>query len=239
MNNLCLNRARISRAVWETILDHAEQHHPFKDFLKQQMSKQDELRSDADYNTGSIPSSAAWLNFAIAKYFDPDVIAEVGTFIGKSTISLAIGMNVAGKGQQVKPQKEIHTCDMSNKIILPQLHFDVHVNQYPMQSSVQMFQTMDEKNIHADIINVDGRLGADDFEILPKVIKEDTVFLIDDFEGTEKGVANVFNLMMQPCMKGHALVYPPERELLLKHGFTEQCFTAMLVPLKIVQFTNQ
>jgi predicted O-methyltransferase YrrM len=239
MNPLCLNRARISRSVWETILDHAEQHNQLKDFLKQQLAQQDELRIDADYNTGSIPSSAAWLNFAIAKYFDPNVVAEVVTFIGKSTISLAYGMHWARKGEQVRTQKEIHTCDMSNNIILPSMPWSVLIEQYPKQSSVQMFQTMDEKNIHADIINIDGRLSVEDFDMLPKVIKEDTIILVDDFEGVEKGVANVFNLMMQPCMKGHSLVYPPERELLLNYGFTEQCFTAMLVPLKIVQFTNQ
>jgi hypothetical protein len=239
MNPLSLNRARVSRTIWEVILDHSEQHHQLKDYLKQQMAQQDELRIEADYNTGSIPSSATWLNFAIAKYFDPDVVAEVGTFIGKSTISLAYGMHWAKKSQQVKTQKEIHTCDMSNNILLPRLPWDVVIEQYPMESSVQMFQSMDEKNIHADIINIDGRLGADDFDILPKVIKEDTIFLIDDFEGIEKGVANVFNLMMQPCMKDYSLVYPPERELMRKYGFSEQCFTAMLIPNRIVKFTNQ
>jgi hypothetical protein len=115
----------------------------------------------------------------------------------------------------------------------------VHIEQYRKKNSFEMFADMNEKNVSPDIVSIDGRLGASDFEPLFNIVTERTIFLLDDFEGTEKGVANAFNLLQHPNMHKYTLVYPPERELLVKHGLTEPCFTAMLVPLPIIEFHNQ
>ena len=43
----------------------------------------------ADYNTGSISFAGSWSLYSWSKYFEPCKIVEVGTFIGKSTWSMA------------------------------------------------------------------------------------------------------------------------------------------------------
>jgi len=239
MTPININRHRLSRLVWDSLLDHASHYDTHKTFLRDTMIRHEDLREHADYNTGSIPFSSAWCNFAITNYFNPDVIAEVGTFIGKSTMSLAYGMFRASQRDVVTTQKVIYTCDMSNDIDIGNKAWQVHIEQYKKKSSVEMFSDMNTKNVHADMVNIDGRLGASDFEVLFNVITERTIFLLDDFEGTEKGVANAFNLLQYQNLRTYTLIYPPERDILTKHGLVEPCFTAMLVPLSIIQFNNQ
>ena len=238
MTPININRYRLSRVVWDSLLDHASQYDSHKTFLRDTMIRHEDLREHADYNTGSIPFSSAWCNFAITNYFNPDVIAEVGTFIGKSTMSLAYGMFRASQRDIVSTQKAIYTCDMSNDIDIGGKAWQINIEQYKKKSSAEMFCDMRTKNIHADIINIDGRLGAEDFDVVFDVVTERTIFLLDDFEGTEKGVANAFNLFTQPSMRKHTLIYPPERDLLTKHGLSEPCFTAMIVPTLLIEFHN-
>ena len=46
-----------------------------------------------------------------------------------------------------------------------------------------------------DIVHLDGRLKQEDFNLLKNNITEKTIFILDDFEGIEKGVINYFNLV--------------------------------------------
>ena len=112
------------------------------------------------------------------------------------------------------------------------------VEQFPKKTSLEMFESMHDRNIYADLINIDGRLSLEDLAIIDKVTHERTVFVLDDFEGIEKGVINAANLMGLN-LRQYGLVYPPEQELLTKHGFTDRCNTALLIPMTIVQLTNQ
>ena len=45
------------------------------------------LRKQADYDTVSICTISAWSLYTVVRNFRPEVILEVGTFIGKSTIA--------------------------------------------------------------------------------------------------------------------------------------------------------
>ena len=56
----------------------------------------EELRQNADYNTGSISTSSAWALYSVTSLFQPRMVLEVGTFIGKSTMSMAIAMDDSG-----------------------------------------------------------------------------------------------------------------------------------------------
>jgi hypothetical protein len=154
-------------------------------------------------------------------------------------MSLAYGMFRASQRDVVSKQKTIYTCDMSNDIDIGSAQWQVRIEQYKKKSSAEMFSDMRIKNVHADMVNIDGRLGVEDFDVLFDVVTERTIYLLDDFEGTEKGVANAFNLFTQPSMRKHTLVYPPERDLLAKHGLVEPCFTAMIVPASLIEFHNQ
>lgn len=237
MNNLNLNRATMSRAVWEVILNDASETNNVRNFFLDMMHRQNDLRDRADYNTGSIGPANAWCTYAVAKYFNPNNVAEVGTFIGCSTQALAYGMLLGSKKDTVESQRLILTCDLSNDIPLNDKPYGIHIEQFPKKTSLEMFEYMHDRNIYADLINIDGRLSLEDLAIIDKVVHERTVFILDDFEGLEKGVANAFSLMS--VLKNYGLVYPPDKEILSKHGFTDYCNTALLIPLSIVQLTNQ
>ncbi len=73
------------------------------------------LRLKAQCNTGSIPVASQWALFALAYFTGPEVVVEMGTFIGKSAMALAKGMDAAGK------PGEVHTCDSAHHFDLPKL----------------------------------------------------------------------------------------------------------------------
>jgi hypothetical protein len=62
----------------------------------------------------------------------------------------------------------------------------------------------EEENPSIDLIYLDGRLSQPDIEPLSKIVCEKTVFVLDDFEGIEKGVANA--LMLEHPSR--VLIYP-------------------------------
>ena len=55
-----------------------------------------------------------------------------------------------------------------------------------------MFAALVKEQIYPDLYFIDGRLQQEDAELLMKMEAGDAIFLIDDFVGTEKGVANAF-----------------------------------------------
>jgi hypothetical protein len=73
-------------------------------------------------------------------------------------------------------------------------------------ASPDMFKDMANKEVKVDLVYLDGRLGQDDIEPLSKIIHDKTVFVMDDFEGTEKGVANAM-MLESP---NRVLIYPRE-----------------------------
>jgi len=209
MNSIQIGRKRFSEIVWN-IIDEKVGDFPFEK-IERIVEHQQELRSQAEYNTGSVPVEDAFELYKIVKFFQPNVIAEVGTFIGVSTKTMNLAM-----GRLV----DIYTCDHSNNINL-----DVpNIFQYPMRASHEMFADMAEKGVKANLIYLDGRLAQQDFEPLGKIVTENTVFVLDDFEGVEKGVTNA--LILENA--GRMLIYPREGRK-----------TAISFPLNLLQFVPQ
>lgn len=209
MNPIQIGRKRLSEIVWN-IIDEKVGDFPFEK-IEKIIEDQQGLRSDADYNTGSLACDDAFELYRVVKFFQPKVIAEVGTFIGVSTMVMDLATDVAA----------IYTCDVSNDI---NLNMTANVIQYPRKASFEMFADMAEKSAKADLIYLDGRLGQDDFAPLPKIVHEETVFVLDDFEGIEKGVTNA--LMLES--PGRVLVYPREGRK-----------TAISIPLTLLQIVSQ
>jgi hypothetical protein len=209
MRPIQLGRRRLSEIIWQIIDEKVEM-----DWSKIQdiVQKQQHLRGQADYNTGSLSESDAADLYTIISFFKPDVVAEVGTFIGVST-------NIIYSAR--KGEVDIHTCDGSNDI---NLKLPFHIVQYPKTMSHDMFKAMAEKDIKADLIYLDGRLGQEDIEPLNKVLTLHTVFVLDDFEGIEKGVVNA--LMLES--PGRVLIYPREGKK-----------TAMSIPMTLLQIVPQ
>jgi len=208
-----LNRKRTSRIIWETLLENtvSQPKIPWVD----QLNMLDALRTTAQAPTGSISLAAFWCLYSVVQAVKPKVVAEVGTYIGKSTLAL------------VSSGATVYTCDHSNDIKLP-----FKVTQYPMTSSTQMFEQLQPS---IDLLFLDGRLEKGDLPHIGRLLHDRSIVALDDFEGLEKGVANAQRFTYQ----GAVLVYPAEKELLEKHGIPDESTLALILPHTIVQLTNQ
>jgi predicted O-methyltransferase YrrM len=216
MNSLQIGRKRFSRWFWKIVDTKTESAYlaEFED-LSAMQEHQQVLRLKADYKTGSLEEQDVEDVYRLIKFFDPAVIAEVGTFIGVSTLAMRLAA----------PNAVIHTCDVSNEIDISPIEDDL-LFQYPKKTSVEMFRTLADKGVKVDLIYLDGRLSQDDFEPLTKIAHEKTVFVLDDFEGIEKGVNNA--MMLEG--PGRLLIYP--------RTFT-RAKTAISLPLSLVQIVPQ
>jgi predicted O-methyltransferase YrrM len=205
-----LSRRRLSEIVWQIIDEKVEM-----DWSKIQdiVQGQQHLREQADYNTGSLGENDAGDLYKIVKFFQPDVVAEVGTFIGVSTRVIDAALSV---------HADIYTCDGSNDI---RLGLPSHIKQYPKTMSHDMFADLASKEVKVDLVYLDGRLSQQDEEPLNKILAPHTVFVLDDFEGIEKGVANAM-MLESP---GRVLIYP-------RHYGGK---TAMSIPLSLLQVVAQ
>jgi len=209
MNAIQIGRKRLSEIVWGII---GEEDGDEETSICEIVDEQQHLRSVADYKTGSVPIEDAIDLFLIVKHFQPKFIAEVGTFIGVSTRVMDLATpDVAA----------IYTCDFSNDI---NLNMTANVIQYPKKASHEMFADIAERDAKVDLVYLDGRLSQQDIEPLNKIIHDKTVFVMDDFEGTEKGVANAM-MLESP---GRVLIYPREGRK-----------TAISIPLTLLQIVPQ
>jgi predicted O-methyltransferase YrrM len=235
MKNINVSFELLSNIVWQRLLDSSayKAYYQKSDFFKK-IDSLEELRKHADYNTGSISSSSAWLLYSAAHYFYPAKILEVGTFIGKSALSLALGAENAPAGC------EIHTCDSSNDIDLPALS-RTKIVQYKKSTSTDMFRKISGSHQaqQFDFMHLDGRLQPEDFSLLQKLLHPDAVIALDDFEGIEKGVTNLIKLRENKLLTSHIVVYPCSKDLLSAHHLVDRSTTALLIPSRMLQLTAQ
>jgi hypothetical protein len=233
MENVCISRQRLSSILWEIILENAQNvSHSERHSLLKECAELNRLRSAADYNTGTISDSSCWIFFSLAFFFKPQLVAEVGTFIGRSTLSICRGIERADVADAA-----ICTCDFSNDISLP-VTTSVVITQFRKKTSTDMFRAIASRNIRCDFLVLDGRLQQDDYNFLGEILHSESIIVLDDFEGIEKGVANASSLMPS-LQESHHLIYPPTREALRAFGFVDGCSTALIIPKKLCKFTNQ
>ena len=209
MNPIQIGRKRMSEIVWG-IIDEKVGDFPFEK-IEKIIEDQQALRSQADYNTGSVGCDDAFDLYKLVKFFKPDTIAEVGTFIGVSTLTMNLAM---------ERLVDVYTCDRSNDIDLNV----PNIFQYPRIPSHEMFTDMADKNVKVGLVYLDGRLSQEDIEPLNKILTDKTVFVMDDFEGIEKGVTNA--LMLES--PGRMLIYPREGRK-----------TAVSIPFSLLQIVSQ
>jgi predicted O-methyltransferase YrrM len=212
-DSLRFNRRQISRLFWETIESYHFHTLPPDDYFEG-------LRDQATYNTGSLHREDMADVMDIVAYFRPTLIAEVGTFIGRSTYSLAVGSG---------DKATVYTCDASNDIKLPPMpEGAARVVQFPNTTSTDMFKSLlADKNLgrKIDLFYIDGRVSEEDKALMLQLSNDRTIIVLDDFEGVEKGVANGM-LLGTP---NHLLIYPR----------TPDGKTALLVPIQLLQLTAQ
>ena len=103
-----------------------------------------------------------------------------------------------------------------------------------------MFKELDV-NLNIDLIHVDGRLEVEDCILLKEKINDNTFFIMDDFEGNEKGVANLFHLLNNNVISRakYCVIYPIDNLVGKTYGLIEKSTTAVLLPIKFLKITSQ
>lgn len=211
--NLQVGRQRFSKLFWEIVSDRDSvewAQHDIESIIRDQAK----YREKAEYNTGSISYDDAEDLYLITRYFEPYNIAEVGTFIGTSTVTMRHAFSGC----------TIYTCDVSNKICVSP--GDQNIKHFYRTPSHKMFEELAKLGADQamDMVYLDGRLTEEDMKPLANIVYHGTIFVFDDFEGTEKGVANAM-MLDRP---NYALIYPREGHK-----------TAALIPYSRIEFVRQ
>tara|TARA_B110000503_G_scaffold128945_1_gene200622 strand:+ start:1886 stop:2581 length:696 start_codon:yes stop_codon:yes gene_type:complete len=230
MNKFRLSSRLFSYTFWDSVLSNTDPNDGKREILFQELSKLDKLRKKADYNTGSISNSAAWCLYCIVRYFQPKNIMEIGTFIGKSSWSMA-----KAQDDGYLENGYLVTCDYSNDITIPWIGRS-KFKQYKKQSSTDMLKS---ETIIPNLVLLDGRLQDEDLILFEKLISEKTIIVLDDFEGAEKGVINYIKLKKLKKLSAHFLIYPCERSKLEKIGENSYSTIAIMFPNNLIELAAQ
>jgi len=228
-----INQREFSALFWRSLLEtFRDALEPLERNSKKESPNFEALRKNSQYDTGSIPDDSSILLSIICMHFKPSVVAEVGTFIGRSTHAIFR----ASKSDFGNYSCEIYTCDYSNDI---NLHFaDDSVIQYQLASSVDMFQSLLDLEIKPDLYYFDGRLGDQDLALIGKMNFLNSVIVLDDYEGIEKGVQNA-SLIESKYPQIFVTAYPPEAELLKTFGLRPKTSLAVMIPKSLIRFSKQ
>lgn len=229
MKNYKLSTRVFSEIFWKTIFGNIDSDCEKRNNLLKDINSLETLRENAEYNTGSISFADSWSIYSLVKYFEPTKIAEVGTFIGKSTWSMAKALD------ELKNESIIYTCDSSNNIEIPWKGV-TKIKQFPKITSSEMFNKIEDK---IDFLFLDGRINQKDIDLLNNLLHQKSIIVMDDFEGIEKGVANLFNLRKIELLKNHFLIYPCNHNYLHKLGFSSHSLTAVLISGSLIELSAQ
>ena len=228
MKRFTISQAALTELFWSRIFSYSEDFSYRRIELQRAIALQDDLRPQADHNTGSITFCAAWSLYSLTSYFIPSNICEIGTFIGKSTIAMALALDHCGRPGLIQ------TCDLSNDFDI-NWSGDTKIIQNFKTTSPDMLTKIDSPQ---DLLFVDGRLSAADLDVMQTENFAKCIFVFDDTEGTEKGVANQF--VVEQKMKDRFCIYPPSTEILKQNNFHGGSSTLSLsIPSSMVTFARQ
>jgi predicted O-methyltransferase YrrM len=228
-----LNPRYLSDIAWDQWAEILEPELPaVRQMLADTDAACEAVRPMMAYNTGSVSFSTMMLLYVLVRNVKPGRIFEVGTFIGKSVLSMAHGCDRNGQ------PAEIYTCDGSNDFHVPKLS-RTQIIGFGKSPSTAVLQLLAEKKLPLDLLHLDGRIGPQDIELLEKISDDKLVVVLDDFEGMEKGVANLMQLRQRPQFARHVLIYPPSSTLIGRMGLQSSSTTALLLPFSALQYTNQ
>jgi predicted O-methyltransferase YrrM len=176
--------------------------------------------------TGSISLQSIKTVWLLANYFQPVVIVEVGTYIGRSTLAM-----VSGAGNSLRC---LFTCDITfDTWKPPTAEVASKVQYFGKTSSTDMLRDLVDR-AQVDLFLLDGRIQKEDLQLIRSLRHDRTVFLIDDFEGVEKGVDNA--LKLRNAFPDLMLLAPPAT---LSDGWSKSHSLAVLLPTKLIQVSRQ
>ncbi len=151
-------------------------------------------RALARFDTGTLSLDSMLFLRALVEVQKPEVVVEIGTFIGSSTLAMQAGLH--------QWNGEIYTCDKDNDC----LPADGQRTCYPYTTSTEMLADLVQKGVKADLFFFDGRIQLPDLPLILRLSRRRTVYAFDDYVGKEKGVANVE--LLGKVLPSHALVKP-------------------------------
>ena len=227
MKNIKLSLRIISKIFWEIILTEDQfVNSEEKRKLFDNLISLENLRDEADYNTGSISMSQAYLLYLFLKYFKPIKVIEIGTFIGRSTISMANAI------ETYSDNGKIYTCDFSNDIKLP-WNGKCKIKQFPKTKSGEMLNNLKGEY---DLVFIDGRISDEELSTFERLINQNTIIILDDFEGIEKGVVNLAKLRQINKLNQHLLINTISEDLLKQYNLHNHSRMGALIPMTLFQF---
>jgi predicted O-methyltransferase YrrM len=217
-----LSERQLSLTFWSSIEAITSKSSP-NSWLSETIIQSNHHRSLMAIQTGSISIDSMLDLYSTARYFQSSRIFEIGTYIGRSTLSLASG---AGLNLDF-----VYTCDLSNDTWTPPTTFKDKISYFGKKSSSDTIATIKSEGKRFDTVYVDGRLNEYDLANLTTITTPDVIFILDDFEGTEKGVQNAFNL--RNVYRNHLLIRPVISDLNQRRN------TAVLIPSSVISLTHQ
>jgi hypothetical protein len=146
----------------------------------------------------------------------PKHILEVGTWVGKSTYSLAISSGA-----------DVHTCDINNKFIdIPEYSENIYINpNTPSIVLVDKFLSLGEPKF--DLVFIDGHIGNSEIQALFNVCEDSfTVVSHDFFNSTTleycKGFRVAYKIVKYAHDNGYEYdLYTPSKDWLPAGYFVE------------------
>ncbi len=234
---LRLNPATLSRALGQQFLDrgaHLRVH--FETTLLPLIGKRLLDKTLQRSNSGSISAGSALTLFLMAQAKSPQIIVEVGTYIGNSAASIAFGSGLNGTSVEVFSCDINHCCQNPlDGLTLPKGSYAEIFNT----SSTEMFVALAKKQRKIDFLHLDGRLQEKDIKMLELLMKEDTIIALDDCVSNEKGHANLGILQASGIVKNYLFIEPFSKDIFRLWGLESYSTTGILVPMSFVQFTRQ
>lgn len=183
---------------------------------------------------GSVSFGTAVGLYLLARKFARATVFEVGTYIGRSTAALALGMADAGVAGG-----RVYTCDVSNDFVMDTGPYRVEIVPAPRTGSTAALQRVVSDRRTVDLFHLDGRVAPADCALMAQLAHAGTIIALDDFEGVEKGVINAVQLKQTAAFAGHALIHPPPQAVLGALGVASGSNTALLVPPGLFRITAQ
>lgn len=235
MNSINLSSPELSPIIWKRIIENTSlELSQTVDELLKHYKNLDSYVSKMDYQTGSISALSGITLYMLAKYFQPSKVFEVGTFIGRSTVSMALGIS------QYCDNGIVYTCDKDNDFYLDELKLRCEIQGMGKTLSTEALKKVSEREDSMDLFYFDGRIQNSDLKYIAQLSGENTILVVDDFEGIEKGVINCILLKNLPCFSSYFLIHPcPVEFFNFFESYGSRSMTALLVPPTIFQLTSQ
>lgn len=203
------------------------------DRINDMAQKQILLKNQMFYKTGSIAVASAVAIYILTRKVQPEFVAEIGTFVGRSTMAMAMALNDCGV------PAEIYTCDKDNPFALEPEVGGVKIFGHPQSGSTEMLEKISSLGRKVDMMFIDGRLSSKDISIIKNISSEKCVYLFDDFEGIEKGVVNCLMFKQESAFARHILLPPMRIPSATGWDWQGVNSVAVLMPQSLLRLTNQ